>query len=88
MRLAALLLLLGAVLVAPSVVSADDGDERPVPDYDGRGDDPTTPGDVAIWVPRLMIATAPSLRNSSRPVVEPATSTTSSARSVASGKNV
>jgi hypothetical protein len=30
----------------------DAGEKRPVPDYDGRGDDPTTAGDVLIWIPR------------------------------------
>ncbi len=34
---------------------ADDA-EREVPDYDGRGDDPTTFGDVALWVPRLAVS--------------------------------
>jgi hypothetical protein len=29
-----------------------DPDKRPTPDYDGRGDDPTTAGDVLIWIPR------------------------------------
>ena len=28
--------------------------KRPVPDYDGRGAKPTTLGDVAIWVPRIL----------------------------------
>src|SRR5689334_24631168 len=31
-------------------------DERAVPDYDGRGDDPTTAGDVLIWVPRVLFS--------------------------------
>jgi len=31
-------------------------DKRPVPDYDGRGDEPTTPGDVLLWVPRLALS--------------------------------
>jgi hypothetical protein len=29
--------------------------KRPVPDYDGRGPDPTTLGDVLIWVPRTLL---------------------------------
>jgi hypothetical protein len=35
-----------------------DGDlsARPVPDYDGRGSDPTTAGDVLIWVPRVLLS--------------------------------
>lgn len=31
-------------------------EERAVPDYDGRGDDPTTAGDVLIWVPRVLFS--------------------------------
>lgn len=34
-------------------IEADD--ERPVPDYDGR-EDPTTAGDVLIWVPRILLS--------------------------------
>jgi hypothetical protein len=30
--------------------------DRAMPDYDGRGDAPTTPGDVAMWVPRLVVS--------------------------------
>jgi hypothetical protein len=37
-----------------SPISKDD--ERAVPDYDGRGDDPTTAGDVLIWVPRVIFS--------------------------------
>ena len=33
-------------------------EERELPDYDGRGDEPTTVGDVAIWVPRIALAPA------------------------------
>ena len=44
----------------PTVVRAAGADgitpKREVPDYDGRGDDPTTAGDVAIWVPRVLLA--------------------------------
>lgn len=29
---------------------------RPVPDYDNRGEAPTTAGDVALWVPRLLVS--------------------------------
>ncbi len=29
--------------------------KRPVPDYDGRGDEPTTTGDVLLWVPRILV---------------------------------
>ena len=31
-------------------------DKRPLPDYDGRGDPPTTVGDVLLWVPRVLLA--------------------------------
>ena len=31
------------------------GEERPLPDYDGRGDDPLTAGDVLIWIPRGLL---------------------------------
>ncbi|HVR21653.1 MAG TPA: hypothetical protein VMS65_18185, partial [Polyangiaceae bacterium] len=31
-------------------------DKREEPDYDGRGDAPTTAGDVLIWVPRVLLA--------------------------------
>jgi hypothetical protein len=35
----------------------DPGDQEPrtLPDYDGRGDDPTTAGDVLIWIPRVVL---------------------------------
>lgn len=33
-----------------------DEPKRPVPDYDGRGDPPTTAGDVLIWVPRVAVS--------------------------------
>lgn len=29
---------------------------RPVPDYDGRGPAPTRPGDVVLWVPRILLS--------------------------------
>jgi hypothetical protein len=31
------------------------GEERALPDYDGRGEPPTTAGDVALWVPRIAL---------------------------------
>ncbi len=34
----------------------DQEDERALPDYDGRGDEPTTAGDVLIWVPRVLMS--------------------------------
>jgi hypothetical protein len=30
--------------------------KRELPDYDGRGEEPTTPGDVALWVPRILVS--------------------------------
>mgnify|MGYP003412008360 FL=1 len=30
--------------------------KRPVPDYDGRGDDPVTVGDVLLWIPRVALS--------------------------------
>ena len=38
--------------------SAESQPERPLPDYDGRGGrgQPTTPGQVALWVPRVVLS--------------------------------
>jgi hypothetical protein len=33
-----------------------DAPKRPLPDYRGRGPAPTTAGDVALWVPRILLA--------------------------------
>src|SRR5687767_2931858 len=41
-----------AVIDAP--IAADE--ERELPDYDGRGDDPVTAGEVFIWVPRAIFS--------------------------------
>jgi hypothetical protein len=30
--------------------------KRSLPDYDGRGSRPTTPGEVALWVPRVLLS--------------------------------
>jgi hypothetical protein len=40
---------------APVDPPIDRDDERSVPDYDGR-EDPTTAGDVLIWVPRILVS--------------------------------
>lgn len=32
------------------------GEQRERPDYDGRGEEPTTAGDVALWVPRVLFS--------------------------------
>jgi len=50
-RLLAVLLLLVC-----AAAHADDVPKRPTPDYSGRGPEPTTPGDVLIWVPRVIFA--------------------------------
>ncbi len=36
--------------------AADPPPKRSVPDYDGRGGEETTAGDVALWVPRIVLA--------------------------------
>jgi hypothetical protein len=36
--------------------SARAGEKRDVPDYDGRGEAPTTTGDVLLWGPRVLLA--------------------------------
>lgn len=30
--------------------------KRPVPDYDGRGPEPTTASDVLLWIPRILVS--------------------------------
>jgi hypothetical protein len=41
----------------PLAARADsDAPKREVPDYDGRGDEPTTPGQAALWVPRVILS--------------------------------
>ncbi len=49
------LLLLGACasFVAPAARAEE---RREVPDYDGRGEPPATPGDVLLWGPRVVFA--------------------------------
>ena len=44
-----------ASLFATSVAGSEEP-KRPVPDYDGRGPPPTTPGDVALWIPRIVFS--------------------------------
>jgi hypothetical protein len=41
-----------AVLVARPAHATE---KRKLPDYDRRGPEPTTPGDVALWVPRIVL---------------------------------
>jgi hypothetical protein len=45
-----------SILVCASSAAADDVVKRPLPDYTGRGESPTTAGDVLIWVPRVAVA--------------------------------
>jgi Omp85 superfamily domain len=40
---------------ASGIAHADES-KRPVPDYDGRGPAPTTAGEVALWVPRIILS--------------------------------
>jgi hypothetical protein len=42
----------GLSLWASPAAAADE--ERPLPDYDGRDAPPATPGDVLLWVPRIV----------------------------------
>jgi hypothetical protein len=41
---------------APAHADAEPPPPRPVPDYDGRGDEPTTAGEVLLWVPRVLLS--------------------------------
>jgi hypothetical protein len=50
-------LAMATVCMRPSKAFADElPPKRPVPDYDGRGPEPITEGDVLIWVPRVLFA--------------------------------
>lgn len=44
-----------ALLAWPLSASADEQDKRQIPDYDGRTE-PTTAGDVLLWVPRILLS--------------------------------
>ncbi|MEI9936543.1 MAG: hypothetical protein WDO69_04890 [Pseudomonadota bacterium] len=52
------LLLALALWTRTPTASAESQPERSLPDYDGRGGrgQPTTPGDVALWVPRVLVS--------------------------------
>ena len=41
--------------VAPTPAPPSEVPRRPVPDYEGRGPEPTTTGDVLIWIPRVVL---------------------------------
>lgn len=40
----------------PPLPPIDRDEKRPVPDYDGRGEEPTTAGDVLVWAPRVLLS--------------------------------
>lgn len=42
----------------PAAGSGTTSPKRALPDYDGRGEPPTTAGDVALWVPRVLLSPA------------------------------
>lgn len=42
--------------IPPPLPPIERDEKRAVPDYDGRGDDPTTTGDVVVWVPRVLLS--------------------------------
>jgi len=41
---------------APPAPSAPTSPKRQLPDYEGRGPKPTTPGEVVLWVPRVLLS--------------------------------
>ena len=43
-------------IICATIGTAAADPKREVPDYDGRGDPPTTVGDVLIWIPRVVVA--------------------------------
>jgi len=52
-----LLVLLPSAL-GSTTAAADEAEKRPVPDYDGRGGPPQSPGRKALWIPRLLLSPA------------------------------
>lgn len=40
----------------PVAGSGADSPKRALPDYDGRGEPPTTTGDVLLWIPRVLLS--------------------------------
>ena len=47
---------MAALLLLIAAKSAHAEEKRAVPDYDGRGEEPTTAQDVALWVPRIVLS--------------------------------
>lgn len=50
-----LMALLLGVTLAREAAAAERPPKRELPDYDGRGGPPTTPGDGLLWVPRVVL---------------------------------
>jgi hypothetical protein len=46
---------LASLLFLSSALAKADDAKRATPDYDGRGNPPPTPGEVALWVPRVLL---------------------------------
>jgi hypothetical protein len=45
-----------APAAAPGTPGMPPSPKRPLPDYDGRGPPPTTPGEVVLWIPRVLLS--------------------------------
>ncbi len=56
MRRSARLAALCAALLLAAPARSDEPPRREVPDYSGRPPEPTNPGEVALWVPRIALA--------------------------------
>jgi hypothetical protein len=54
--MAAAAVLVALALGTKAARAQEPPEPRPVPDYDGRGEEPTTAGDVALWVPRILLS--------------------------------
>lgn len=55
-RRSIVLLTLAVSLGAPVARADEQPEKRPLPDYDGRGGAPQTPGQKALWVPRVLLS--------------------------------
>ena len=53
--LSGLALASACILSRSEAASAAEPEKRPVPDYDGRGDRPTSPQRALLWVPRVVL---------------------------------
>jgi hypothetical protein len=58
MRLWPWIALLAMSSTTSVAAAASEDEKRKVPDYDGRGGPPKTPGQQALWVPRLLLSPA------------------------------